>query len=158
HGPDRNAREADLRLDTEEGAYKALVKTEGMHAIVPGHPDRSEAYRRIISSDETVRMPPVSSNLTLTDYEIRLIERWIRQGAEYKPHWAFIPPQKTEVPQVDNTDWPKSEIDRFVLAKMELVGLKPNPQADKSHLLRRVCLNLAGLPPTEEQLQQFLAD
>lgn len=158
HGPDKNAREADLRLDTKEGAYKALVETAGMHAIVPGHPDRSEAYRRITSDDETVKMPPVSSNLALTDYEIRLIERWIRQGAEYKPHWAFVPPEKTETPEVDDSDWPVSQLDYFVLAKMEMRGLEPNPEADKSHLLRRVYLDVTGLPPTEEQLQRFLAD
>src|SRR3546814_19358468 len=75
HGPDQNAREADLRLDTEEGAYKALVETAGMHAIVPGHPDRSEAYRRINSTDDTERMPPVSSNLALTDHEVKQIGR-----------------------------------------------------------------------------------
>lgn len=158
HGPDKNAREADLRLDTEEGAYKALVETAGMHAIVPGHPDQSEAYRRITSSDESVKMPPVSSNLTLTDYEVKLIERWIRQGAKYKPHWAFIPPEKTEIPTVDEAEWPVNEMDHFVLAKMEMMGLSPNPEADKSHLLRRVYLDLIGLPPTEEQLQRFLAD
>jgi len=158
HGPDKNAREADLRLDTEEGAYKALVETAGMHAIVPGHPDQSEAYRRITSSDESVKMPPVSSNLALTDYEVRLIERWIKQGAEYKPHWAFVPPEKTGIPEVDDAGWTTNEIDHFVLARMEMMGLQPNPEADKSHLLRRVYLDLSGLPPTEEQLQRFLAD
>ncbi len=158
HGPDKNAREADLRLDTEEGAYKALKETAGAHAFVPGHPDQSEAYRRITSRDESVRMPPVSSNLTLSDYEVRLIERWIRQGAEYKPHWAFVPPGKTEIPGVDDAEWPLGEVDHFVLAKMKMMGLAPNPEADKSHLLRRVYLDLVGLPPTEEQLQRFLAD
>ncbi len=158
HGPDKNAREADLRLDTEEGAYKALKETAGMHAIVPGHPDQSEAYRRITSNDETIRMPPVSSNLTLSDYEVRLIERWIRQGAEYKPHWAFVPPEKTEIPEVDDDEWPVNEIDHFALAKMEMMGFKPNPEADKAHLLRRLSLDLTGLPPTEKQLEHFLAD
>ncbi len=158
HGPDKNTREADLRLDTEEGAYKALVETAGMHAIVPGHPDRSEAYRRIISDDETVRMPPVSSNLTLTDHEVRLIERWIKQGAEYKPHWAFVPPEKPTVPNPRGDRWERNEIDGFVLAKMLQVGLKPNGEADRSHLLRRASLDLTGLPPTEEMLQRFLAD
>ncbi len=158
HGPDNNSREADLRLDTEEGAYKALTETAGMHAIVPGHPDLSEAYLRITSNDELQRMPPVSSNLTLTDYEVKLIERWIRQGAEYKPHWAFTPPEKPVVPDVGRTDWPVNEIDRFVLAKMGTVDLKPNPQADKHYLLRRVSFDLTGLPPSEEQLDRFLAD
>ncbi|WP_188505697.1 PSD1 and planctomycete cytochrome C domain-containing protein [Parapedobacter pyrenivorans] len=158
HGPDKNAREADLRLDTEEGAYKALVETAGMHAIVPGHPDQSEAYLRMTSDDESVRMPPVSANLALNDYEIKLIERWIKQGAEYKPHWAFTPPEKTEVPEVDDADWPINELDRFVLARMEVKGFEPNPVAEKHHLLRRVSLDLTGLPPTDEQLERFLAD
>ena len=158
HGPDNNSREADLRLDTEEGAYNALTQTAGMHAIVPGHPEQSEAYLRITSDDELLRMPPVSSNLTLTDYEVKLIERWIRQGAEYKPHWAFTPPEKPEIPKVGRTDWPVNELDWFVLAKMEIAGFKPNPKAEKHQLLRRVSLDLTGLPPSEEQLDRFLAD
>src|SRR5690606_644106 len=158
HGPDKNAREADLRLDTEEGAYKALVETAGMHAIVPGHPDRSEAYKRITNTDETERMPPVSSNLVLTDREVKLIERWIEQGAEYKPHWAFIPPEQVPVPTVRDGHWPANEIDHFVLARMEEKGFEPNPEAEKHHLLRRVSFDLTGLPPTEKQLERFLAD
>lgn len=158
HGPDKNAREADLRLDTKEGAYKALVETAGMHAIVPGHPDQSEAYRRINTDDESMRMPPVSANLTLSDYDIKLIERWIRQGAAYKPHWAFTPPEKPEIPQVDDTDWPINELDHFVLTRMGVMGLEPNPEAEKHHLLRRVSLDLTGLPPTDEQLEHFLVD
>lgn len=158
HGPDKNAREANLRLDTEEGAYRALVETAGMHAIVPGHPDRSEAYRRITSTDESLRMPPVSSNLALTDHEVKLIERWIKQGAEYKPHWAFIPPEKPAVPKMGDTDWPVNEIDHFVLARMAMAGLEPNEGADRHHLLRRVSLDITGLPPTEEQMGRFMAD
>ena len=158
HGPDKNAREADLRLDTEEGAYKALTETAGMHAIVPGHPARSEAYRRITSDDESVRMPPTSSNLILTDYDIKLIERWIQQGAAYKPHWAFTAPEKTEIPKTDGMDWPINEIDHFVLPRMEAMGLEPNPEAEKHHLLRRVSLDITGLPPSQERLERFLAD
>lgn len=157
HGPDKNAREADLRLDTEKGAYKALVGTAGMHAIVPEHPDRSEAYRRITTADETERMPPVSSNLVLTEREVKLIERWIEQGAEYKPHWAFIPPGRVPVPAAHDEHWPANEIDRFVLARMEEKGFRPNPEAEKHHLLRRVSFDLTGLPPTEQQLERFLA-
>lgn len=158
HGPDKNTREAGLRLDTEEGAYKALAETAGMHAIVPGHPDRSEAFLRITSTDGTERMPPVSSNLTLTDREVKLIERWIEQGAEYKLHWAFIPPEKTDVPAVGDEQWAVNEIDHFVLARMDEKGFEPNPEAEKHYLLRRISLDLTGLPPTEEQLQRFLAD
>src|SRR5690606_34102311 len=99
HGPDNNTREAGLRLDTKEGAYHALSENPGMYAIVPGKPEESAVYHRLVTDDETYRMPPVSSNLTLTDREINLITRWIEQGAEYKPHWAFTPPVKAEVPQ-----------------------------------------------------------
>lgn len=158
HGPDNNTREAGLRLDTEQGAYQALAETKGKHAIVPGQPDSSEAYIRIISDDELLRMPPSSSNLALTVHEVKLIERWIQQGAVYKPHWAYTPPEKTEIPSVSRKTWPKNEIDFFVLAKLDAVGLKPNPEAEKQHLLRRVSLDITGLPPTEEQLTRFLAD
>jgi len=156
HGPDKNAREAELRLDTREGAYSALAGVPDLYAIVPGHPEQSEVYRRITSRDEAVRMPPVSSNLTLTGYEIQLIERWIKQGAEYKPHWAFIAPEKPALPEVVDAEWPINAIDRFVLAKMEQVGLKPNLEAERHHLIRRVCLDLTGLPPSEAQLGRYL--
>lgn len=158
HGPDNNTREAGLRLDTEQGAYQALVETKGRHAIVPGRPDSSEAYVRIISDDELLRMPPASSNLALTSHEVKVIERWIQQGAVYKPHWAYTAPEKTETPKIARKAWPKNEIDFFVMAKMDGVGLKPNPEAEKQHLLRRVSLDLTGLPPSEEQLVRFLAD
>ncbi len=158
HGPDKNAREADLRLDTEEGAYKALVETAGMHAIVPGHPDKSEAFLRITSEDETMRMPPMSSNLVLTTYEVKLIERWIEQGAVYKPHWAFTAPEKVAVPKVDDEHWPVNEIDHFVLARMGEKGFEPNPEAEKQHLLRRISFDLTGLPPNEDQLHRFMAN
>ncbi len=158
HGPDNNTREAGLRLDTEEGAYRALAETKGMHAIVPGQPESSEAYIRIISDDELLRMPPVSSNLELTTHEVKVIERWIQQGAVYKPHWAYTAPEKPELPKASRKNWPSNEIDFFILAKMDAAGLKPNAPAEMPHLLRRVSLDLTGLPPTEEQLARFLAD
>src|SRR5690606_39822328 len=105
----------------------------------------------------TIQMPTVSSTLTRTDYEGRLIERGIRQGAEYKPHWAFVAPEKMEVPEVDDDTWPTNEIDYFVQAQMERKGLKPNPEADKARLLRRVKLELGGLARSGEQLAAFLA-
>lgn len=158
HGPDNNTREAGLRLDTEEGAYRALADHPGMHAIVPGDPNKSDVYLRIISDDETLRMPPVSSNLTLTEREVKLIHRWIQQGAEYKPHWAFTPPIKPEVPAETKHGWGENEIDRFIFAKMQEAGFLPNPVAEKHQLLRRLSLDLTGLPPTEEMIDRFLSD
>ena len=158
HGPDANKREAGLRLDIGEEAFKALSETPGAHGLVPGKPKESEAYRRVVSDDPSVQMPPPESNLKLTDREIRLIEKWIRQGAVYEPHWAFVPPQKPELPVVSNTDWPVNEIDYFILAKQEESGMKPNSPAEKEALLKRLSLDLTGLPPSVEQMDAFLAD
>src|SRR3546814_289998 len=158
HGPDDNAREADLRLDLEESAYAALKEMPEAHAIVPGKPGESMVYMRIVSDDPDLQMPPPSSNLKLSEYEIKIIEKWIKQGAEYEKHWAFLPPEKTELPQVNNKDWPRNDIDRFVLSKMELAGLTPNEAADKEHVLRRLSVDLTGLPPDLEMMDAFLAD
>ncbi|QEC54200.1 DUF1553 domain-containing protein [Anseongella ginsenosidimutans] len=158
HGPDDNAREADLRLDLEENAYAALKDMPEAHAIVPGKPEESMVYLRITSDDPDLKMPPPSSNLKLSEYEIKLIGKWIKQGAEYEKHWAFLPPEKPALPEVSREDWPRNDIDRFVLSKMDLVGLEPNEPADKEHLLRRVSVDLTGLPPDLEMMDAFLAD
>jgi hypothetical protein len=158
HGPDANHREANLRLDTEEGLYAALTDAPDEHVIVPGKPDHSELYRRLIETDTSLVMPPANSNLAVSEYEIRLIRKWIDQGAKYQRHWAFIKPQPREVPDVDNEAWPVNEIDRFVLATLDERGLEPAAEADKERLLRRVSFDLTGLPPTLEEQQQFLQD
>lgn len=158
HGPDDNAREAGLRLDLEESAYAALKEMPEAHAIVPGKPGESMVYLRIVSDDPDLKMPPPSSNLKLSEYEIKIIEKWIKQGAEYEKHWAFLPPEKTALPQVNKKDWPRNDIDRFVLSKMELAGLTPNEAADKEHVLRRLSIDLTGLPPDLEMMDAFLAD
>ena len=158
HGPEPTQRKANLRLDIADSAYAALKENPGMFAIVPGKPDQSEVYHRIISEDTAERMPPPSSNLTLSEYEIKLITKWIKQGAEYKPHWAFIAPQPQQLPETENTKWAKNEIDYFILAKMESKDLSPNEQADKERLLKRVCFDLTGLPPTIEMQEKFLND
>ena len=157
HGPDDNARQGDLRLYTEEGALLTKLESGG-YAIVPKRPGRSKVMHRITSSDPGTVMPPPESNLTLSDYEIALIERWIKQGAEWKPHWAFIPPVLPPVPAVENEDWPQNNIDRFILARLEREGLTPAEEADRERLLRRVTLDLTGLPPTLEQIDDFLTD
>jgi hypothetical protein len=157
HGPDVNKREANLRLDTPEGAYAALKDNPKAHAIMAGSLEKSEVYQRIIAKDTAVLMPPPSSNLKLTQHEIELIAKWIKQGAKYKPHWAFIVPQKPKLPEADE-DWIKNEIDNFVYAKMDEKGLKPNEEVDKERLLKRVSFDLIGLPPTIEMQERFLKD
>ncbi len=158
HGPDANKRKANLRLDIRENALAALKDNPDAHVIVPGEASASEAYRRISSNDTSQLMPPVNSNLKLNDHEIGLIKTWIDQGAVYKKHWAFIPPSSPSLPEVDQIDWPKNEIDHFILAGMERAGLAPNEIADKERLLKRVSLDITGLPPARELQKRFLDD
>lgn len=158
HGPDGNQRKADLRLDTEQGLYRALKNDPQGFVIIPGEPEHSELYLRISASDTSMLMPPPSSNLALTEREVKLIRRWISQGAKYQKHWAFIPPQPREVPETDHDDWAKNEIDNFVLARMEEQDLEPNEEADKERLLKRVSFDITGLPPDLALQEKFLAD
>lgn len=157
HGPDVKKRQAEFRLDTEEGAFQALKSDAHNFAIVRGNPDSSYLIKRIFSDDPLFRMPPVESNLTLTESEKNILRKWIEQGAEYKPHWAFIPPSKPELPEI-SSDWGVNAIDRFVAAKLDEVGLTPNPPADKERLIRRVSFDLTGLPPSLELVDKFLQD
>ncbi|QMU28573.1 PSD1 and planctomycete cytochrome C domain-containing protein [Adhaeribacter radiodurans] len=158
HGPDANKREAGLRLDIAEEAYKALEENPTAHALVPGKPELSVVYQRISSPDTTLVMPPANSNLKLTNREIQLIQKWIKQGAKYEPHWAFVAPKKPALPPIKQKDWVQNEIDYFILEKQEQKGLAPNPEADKERLLKRVSLDLIGLPPSLELMNQFMAD
>ncbi|SHF80218.1 PSD1 and planctomycete cytochrome C domain-containing protein [Pedobacter caeni] len=158
HGPDANKREAGLRLDIAEEAYKALKENPSAHALVPFKPEASELFLRISSTDSALMMPPKSSNLKLSTYEISMIEKWIKQGAKYERHWAFNPPKAQVVPKVKTEDWAKNEIDHFILAKLEQKGVKPNPEADKERLLKRLSLDLTGLPPEIAVMDKFLAD
>ncbi len=158
HGPDANKREADLRLDTEEGAFSALKESKGKFALVVGNVEESALYHRINSEDPAIKMPPPESNLKLTDREIKLIEKWIQQGAKYEPHWAFVPPKSSKLPEIDQKSWPRNEVDYFILAKLEESEMNPNEESDKEALLKRVSLDLTGLPPTLEMMDAFLAD
>lgn len=158
HGPDANQRKGGLRLDTEAGAYAALKDDAQQFAIVPGDPEQSAVYQRMITVDSTEIMPPPESNLALSKEEISLIRLWIEQGAEYRPHWAFIPPESTELPPVEHSDWPLTDLDYYVLAGMEQQGLEPNEEAAPAHLLKRLSFDLTGLPPSLEQQKRFLAD
>ena len=157
HGPDVKKRQADLRLDTEEGAFKALKSDSNHFAIVKGNAEESFLVKRIFSEDPLFHMPPPESNLVLTEEEKNILKKWIEQGAEYKKHWAFIPPARPEVPEI-TSDWGANEIDHFILAKLQEVDLEPSPEADKERLIRRVSFDLTGLPPSLEQVDAFLQD
>jgi hypothetical protein len=128
----------------------------GKRTIVPGKPDDSELIARITSSDPDVRMPYHAA--PLPPQQIELLRRWIKQGAKWEDHWAFVAPKPHAVPAVKHNEWPRQPLDRFVLARLEKEGLSPSPEADKSALLRRVSLDLTGLPPTPDEQASFLAD
>ena len=156
HGPDENKREMGLRLDTEMGVYASLKDYDNRYVITKGKTELSELYLRISSKDSTEMMPPPKSGHSLSQREVKLIKKWIEQGAEYQPHWAFIPPKKVSVPEIN--DWGVNEIDGFILAKLKEVGLSPNGFADKERLLKRASFDLTGLPPTIELQERFLND
>ncbi|MGB3585276.1 MAG: DUF1553 domain-containing protein [Tunicatimonas sp.] len=157
HGPDEAAVEAGLSLSEEELATAVLES--GKRAIVSGKTQRSELVHRIFADDPEVQMPPPESNLTLTAQEKATLVKWIEQGAEYKPHWAFISPEKPEVPEVNQfAEFVKNPVDNFVATTLESRELAPSGPADKQRLLRRVTLDLTGLPPTVEEMDAFLAD
>ncbi len=156
HGPDANKRQAGLRLDDPRSAFRALEDDPGAFALVPGKPKSSQLFLRVATSDTSLLMPPPSSHLArLAPEEISLIEKWIRQGARYEEHWSFTIPRKPVAPEVKNKDWPSNEIDRFVLAKIEAAGLEPNEPADKERLLKRLCFDLTGLPPSLSLMESF---
>jgi hypothetical protein len=156
HGPDDKARKAKLRLDTKEGAF-AKLESDAL-AIVPGKPDDSELILRIESDVSDLRMPPKKSGKQLSADQAAVLRRWIEQGAPWSTHWAFDPPKKPALPAVKNTGWPSNEIDRFILARLEAEGLSASPMAAKTTLIRRVTLDLTGLPPTIQEVDAFLAD
>src|SRR6266404_4841179 len=158
HGPDKAARKASLRLDLAEEAYAERKKLH-KHAIVPGKPNESLLCQKIFSNDPDDLMPPPDSNLSLTKEQKETLRRWIAEGAQYQPHWAFIPPpDSVPVPSVKKKTWPRGDIDRFILARLEREGLKPSPEAGKVRWLRRVTYDLIGLPPTPQEVDAFVAD
>lgn len=155
HGPDSASREADLRLDTQEGLF---AERDGAAIVVPGAPDGGELFRRISSDDPDERMPPADSGKSLTAAQIDTLRRWIETGAEWEPHWAFVPPERVPAPDVSDRSWPRNAIDRFVLAELERRGLAHAPEAGPETLVRRVTLDLTGLPPTPDEVDAYLAD
>ena len=158
HGPDSKARKAKLRLDKRNPAFS---EKDGVTPIVPNDLAKSEVIRRITSRDPDERMPPPDSGLELTTDQIDVLSNWVNEGADWPEddrHWSFIPPVRPEAPQAKNKDWPRNDIDRFVLARLEKESLHPSPEANKETLLRRVTFDLTGLPPSPEEMDDFLAD
>lgn len=155
HGPDENKREANLRLDTKEGAFANL---DGRFAFVPGKLDASEALRRILSTNPDEMMPPPASKKKLTDAQIALIQQWVEQGAKWSTHWSYSPPVRPRVPDIAVTSGARNAIDHFIRARLEKEKLAQSPEADRITLLRRLSLDLIGLPPTIEEVDAFVND
>ena len=156
HGPDENKRKAGLRLDRQEDAFKELK--EGRHALIAGDLEHSTLVVRVASSDPDEVMPPPKFGKPLSASDAALLRRWVSEGAAWKKHWAFLPPEHLPVPGVTNTAWVRNELDHFILSRLEKEGLQPNPEADRATLIRRATLDLTGLPPTIAEVDQFLTD
>ncbi|MEO6434171.1 MAG: DUF1549 domain-containing protein, partial [Tepidisphaeraceae bacterium] len=155
HGPDEQARQAELRLDRKEGAFRVQ---EGVTVVAPGKSAESELVRRTSSTDPDVVMPPADNIRKLTPQQIDTLKRWVEQGATWGTHWAFVAPRKIRPSVINDRAWPRGEIDRFVLAELEKEKLAPSPEADGVTLVRRVTLDLTGLPPTPAEVDAFIAD
>ena len=159
HGPDPGQRKGKLLLDITDGPEGAYRARDGVAAIQPGSPEQSSVWQRIATSDPDDIMPPLDAHQKpLTAREKELFRKWIQDGGRYQDFWAFIPPRKPELPENTDKDWSRRPIDRFVLRKLEAAGMSPSPAADKRTLIRRLSLDLTGLPPTREEIRAFLAD
>jgi hypothetical protein len=157
HGIDEASRQGGVRLDLSAAAI--LPGESGAVPIVPGHPDSSALIERVFSTDDSVVMPPVDGGgKPLSEAQKQLLRRWVAEGARYDAHWAFVPPECPPVPAVSDATWPRNPIDAFVLADLEARGMKPSPEASRPVLIRRLALDLTGLPPTPAEVDDFLAD
>jgi len=156
HGPDANKRKAGFRLDIEEVAKGELVENPGKYAIIDENSSESELVSRIFSDDESILMPPTDSHLKLSEKEKGILKKWIEQGAKYERHWAFVAPVKSELPVVKDEKWPENEVDYFILKAIEENGLVPSEPTTKSKLIRRLSLDLTGLPPNGEEFDRFV--
>lgn len=156
HGPDEANREADLRLDTPEGVFADLGA--GFFAAVPGEPDKSEIIWRIETDDEEDLMPPIKSDIALISLEKQQLRTWIEEGAGWDRHWSFEPVKRPEAPSISQANWVRNGIDPFVLARLDDAGLSPSVEADQTTLIRRLTLDLTGLPPTPAEVEAFLSD
>ena len=155
HGPDEKTRMAELRLDIREGIFQ---ERPNGRPIVAGEPAKSLVYQRITQTDPAKRMPPVYSHKELSEEQIDLLRLWMEEGASWSEHWAFVNPARSALPAARNEEWARNPIDRFILAHLEAEGLAPAPEADRRTLIRRVSLDLTGLPPEPEDVEAFAAD
>ena len=158
HGPDKAKIKAGLQLHRPKTAFTELPESPAKYAIVKGNLKKSEVFHRIISTDPNIAMPPPEFKIKLSDKEKAILIKWIEDGAEYKPHWAFNKPKKPEIPKIKQQNFVQNPIDNFVLKKLEEKDLNPSKQAQKELLLRRLSFDLTGLPPTIEEINHFLAD
>ena len=159
HGYDEKERKSGLRLDIKADALKPAKS--GAVAIVPGKPDQSELITRVLTTDEDDLMPPTKLHKPLSKQQKELLKQWIAEGAEYQGHWAFITPTRPSVPKIQDpqkVSASENEIDAFILDRLEKEGLKASPKADRATLIRRVSLDLTGLPPTPEEVDSFVKD
>jgi hypothetical protein len=156
HGPDDKARKAHLRLDVRDEAIKPLES--GSAPIVPGNTDESELVSRIFAEAESERMPPAAAKLPLSENDKQTLKQWVADGAPYSTHWAFEPPRPAPLPQVRDSRWPRNAIDLFIAARLDAERLGPTENADRATLLRRVSLDLVGLPPLPEEVAAFVGD
>jgi mono/diheme cytochrome c family protein len=156
HGPDEKKRQRDLRLDTKAGATGQL--RDGGYAIVPGKPQESKLVARITDTDSNKRMPPAASHKTLTPAQIDQLKQWIAQGAKWSEHWSFVTPTRPPLPKVTNAAWGRQPFDALILHKLEVANLRPAKEADRITWIRRVTLDLTGLPPTIADVDAFIAD
>lgn len=158
HGPDDKARKANLRLDTENGFYKALEDNPNHFVIDKNNLVESEILKRISSKNSVYKMPPPESNLDLSDREKEILKKWVLQGGKWDKHWAYIKPELPIVPEVKNISWTTNEIDYFILRKLESIGMSPSKIEEKEILLRRVYFDIIGLPPSVSDIDNFISD
>ncbi|NOS70310.1 MAG: DUF1553 domain-containing protein [Verrucomicrobia bacterium] len=156
HGPDETKRKGGLRLDVQEGAFKELKS--GSRALVAGDLKNSALVERITSADEEELMPPTKHNKPLKPEQIALLKKWVQEGAQWKKHWAFITPERVKLPEVKNRKWPRNPIDNFILARLEKEQMSPSSEADRATLIRRLSLDITGLPPSIAEVDAFLND
>ncbi len=156
HGPDQETREGGLRLDLSEAARQKLES--GEFGIVDGHPEQSALVARISTDDDSIRMPPPEAGPALTQKEVDILSQWIKEGAAYSQHWSFVAPKKLPLPKVSDPAWCRNEIDYYVLNRLDAEGLKPSQEADRATLIRRLSIDLTGLPPAPEEIHDFVSD
>ena len=158
HGPDDKARKANLRLDIESGFYKSLEDNPNHYVINKNSPEKSEILNRINSENASYVMPPPESNLKLSDREKEVLKKWVDQGGNWEPHWAYTKPKLPNIPEIDIENWASNEIDYFIAKKLNSVGMNPSEKEEKEILIRRAYFDLIGLPPTIQEIDEFVSD